>query len=62
MALMLAQDSSAGLSEASMVLRWMPFDQKSGPPMSTMTFVARLLASTKASHRRRQSAVDMAPL
>jgi hypothetical protein len=62
MALMLAQEASAGLSAASMALRWMPFDQKSGPPISTMTLVSRLPASTKASRRRRQSAVDMAPL
>jgi len=62
MALMFAQDSSAGLSAASMVHRWMPFDQKSLPPRRTMTRVGRAAAHSKAAVRRRHWAVLIAPL
>jgi hypothetical protein len=32
-------DSLAGSSAASMTLRWIPFEKKSLPPISTMTLV-----------------------
>jgi hypothetical protein len=34
-------DSAAGSFDASMTFRWMPFEKKSVPPVSTMTFVSR---------------------
>ena len=45
-ALMFRHDSSAGLSLASMRFRGIPFDQKSRPPASTMTFGPLLRQST----------------
>jgi hypothetical protein len=51
-ALMFRQDSMAGLVLASIVLRWMPFDQKSWPPSNTMTRVGRERAWRNASRSR----------
>ena len=61
-ALMLRQDSSAGSALASIALRWMPLDQKSGPPNSTMTRVGRERACRNASRSRWHCAVLIAPL
>jgi len=62
MALMLAQDSSAGLEATSIRPRCRPLDQKFGPPIRTRTRGPRRRASTIASVKARQSAVLMAPL
>src|SRR5438132_3878449 len=49
---MFRQDSMAGSGLASISLRWMPFDQKSAPPSSTMTLVGRERAWRNASRSR----------
>ena len=59
---MFAQDSSAGVDDASMTLRWTPFDQKSAPPSSAITRVGRDFAKRIASVRRSHCRVLIAPL
>src|SRR3984957_2597729 len=44
--------SPAGSALASIALRWIPLDQKSAPPSSTMTLVGRARAWRNASRSR----------
>ncbi len=62
MALMFSHDASAGRPVASIALRWMPLDQKSGPPASRSTLDGRDFACRIAASSRRHCEVDMAPL